>query len=93
MSLLDKLPNKSKALFIYGGYWLAKYVYPKGIHLNFLYGRSTNQELVNVPKDCEIQVDDFVFLRPIQSEAIIPQFPELKVYSKHHFETWQTFRE
>jgi len=58
-----------------------------------LYGRSSNQELVNVPKDCDIQVDDFVFLRPTQSEAIIPQFSKLKLYRKHAFETWQTFSE
>ncbi|ENW95606.1 alanine racemase [Acinetobacter sp. NIPH 298] len=93
MSFLDKLPHKSKALFIYGGYWLANYVYPKQAHSHVLYGRSSNQELVNVPKDYDIQVDDFVFLRPTQSEAIIPQFSELKVYKQHAFESWQTFRE
>jgi len=93
MSLLDKLPHKCKALFIYGGYWLADYVYPAQAHTHALYGRSSNQELVNVPKDCDIQVDDFVFLRPMQSEAIISQFSELKLYSKHAFETWQTFNE
>jgi hypothetical protein len=93
MSLLDKLPHKCKALFIYGGYWLANYVYPDQAHTHALYGRSSNQELVNVPKDCDIQVDDFVFLRPTQSEAIIPQFSELKLYRNHAFETWQTFSE
>ncbi|MCH7336089.1 alanine racemase [Acinetobacter sp. NIPH 2699] len=93
MSLLDKLPHKSKALFIYGGYWLANYVYPKQAHPHVLYGRSSNQELINVPKDCDIQVDDFVFLRPTQSEAIIPQFSELKLYKQHVFERWETFRE
>ncbi|MGR0306111.1 alanine racemase [Acinetobacter beijerinckii] len=93
MSLLDKLPHKCKALFIYGGYWMADYVYPHQAHTHALYGRSSNQELVNVLKDCDIQVDDFVFLRPTQSEAIIPQFSELKLYRKHLFETWETFRE
>lgn len=93
MSLLNKLPHKSKALFIYGGYWLADYVYPHQCRPHLLYGRSSNQELVNIPKDCDIQVDDFVFLRPTQSEAILPQFSELKLYQQHAFETWQTFRE
>nr|WP_314369211.1 alanine racemase [uncultured Acinetobacter sp.] len=93
MSLLDKLPHKCKALFIYGGYWLANYTYPDQAHTHALYGRSSNQELVNVPKDCYIQVDDFVFLRPTQSEAIIPQFSKLKLYRNHAFETWQTFSE
>ena len=93
ISVLDKLPHKSKALFIYGGYWLANYVYPKQAHPHFLYGRSSNQELVNVPRDCDIQVDDFVFLRPTQSEAIIPQFSTLNLYQRNTFKTWQSFRE
>ncbi|MBP9788581.1 MAG: alanine racemase [Acinetobacter sp.] len=93
MSLLDNSPHKYKALFIYGGYWLANYIYPKQAHPHALYGRSSNQELVNVPKHYDIQVDDSVFLRPTQSEAIIPQFSELKLYQQHVFETWQTFRE
>ena len=93
MSLLDKLPHKYKALFIYGGYWLANYVYPKQAHPHALYGRSSNQELVNVSKDCDIQVDDFVFLRPKQSEAIIPQFSTLNLYQRNTFKTWQSFRE
>ena len=93
MPVLDKLPHKSKALFIYGGYWLANYVYPKQCHPHMLYGRSSNQELVNVPRACDIQVDDFVFLRPTQSEAVIPQFSTLKLYQQSAFTTWQSFRE
>ncbi|RSN78779.1 alanine racemase [Acinetobacter haemolyticus] len=93
MAVLDKLPHKCKALFIYGGYWMANYVYPDQAHTHVLYGRSSNQELINVPKNCDTQVDDFVFLRPTQSEAIIPQFSELKLYKQHNFERWETFRE
>ncbi|MCU4387395.1 alanine racemase [Acinetobacter haemolyticus] len=93
MAVLDKLPHKCKALFIYGGYWMANYVYPDQAHTHVLYGRSSNQELVNVPKDCDIQADDFVFLRPTQSEAIIPQFSNLMLYKQNRFESWQTFRE
>ena len=93
MPLLNKLPQSSKALFIYGGYWMADYVYPKGSHPHALYGRSSNQELVNVPKHSRIDVDDYVFLRPTQSEAIIPQFAQLNFYQNRGFETWETFRE
>lgn len=93
MPVLDKLPHKSKALFIYGGYWLANYVYPKQCHPHMLYGRSSNQELVNVPRACDIQVDDFIFLRPTQSEAVIVQFSTLKLYQQSAFTTWQSFRE
>lgn len=93
MAVLDKLPHKCKALFIYGGYWMANYVYPDQAHTHVLYGRSSNQELINVPKNCDMQVDDFVFLRPTQSEAIIPQFSNLMLYKQNRFESWQTFRE
>lgn len=66
LTILNKLPHRSKALFVYGGYWMADYVYPQGIHPHVLYGRSTNQEMVNVPKTTQIEVDDFVFLRQTQ---------------------------
>lgn len=91
--LFKKLPQTSKALFIYGGYWMADYVYPEGSHPHLLYGRSSNQELVNVPRSTQIGVNDHVFIRPTQSEAIIPQFSKLYFYSKSHFEEWETFRE
>ncbi len=93
LTILDKLPHRSKALFVYGGYWMADYVYPQGIHPHALYGRSTNQEMVNVPKNAQIDVDDFVFLRPTQSEAIIPQFAQLFYYKNRQFDVWETFRE
>lgn len=93
MSFLNKLPHPYKALFIYGGYWMADYVYPKGIRPHLLYGRSSNQEMVNVPRKTNIDVDDFVFLRPTQSEAIIPQFAKLYLYKNRQFEAWETFRE
>lgn len=72
---------------------MANYVYPQGIHPHALYGRSTNQEMVNVPKNTQIDVDDYVFLRPTQSEAIIPQFSKLYCYQHGHFEAWDTFKE
>lgn len=93
LPILNQLPHRSKALFIYGGYWMADYVYPQGIHPHLLYGRSSNQELVNVPKHTQINVDDYVFLRPTQSEAIIPQFSTLYCYKNSEFEAWETFRE
>lgn len=92
LALLDKAPSKTNALFVYGGYWMANYVYPEGAQTNSLYGRSSNQELVNVPKSSDIQVDDFVFLRPTQSEAVISQFEQVWLYSDDGFTPWETFR-
>jgi len=93
LEILDCLPHPHKALFIYGGYWQANYCYPEKSRPHMLYGRSSNQEMVLVPKYCGLQVDDYVFLRPTQSEAVIPQFAQLYSYSKRKFMAWDTFRE
>ncbi|AXI04691.1 alanine racemase [Aquirhabdus parva] len=91
LTLLDRLPSFQDALFIYGGKWMADYVYPQGAHANRLFGRSSNQDLVNVPKSAQIQVDDFVFLQPTQSESIISQFEQVWLYDGIGFTPWHTF--
>lgn len=93
LEMLNHLPHRHKAVFIYGGYWRADYVYPEKSHPHILYGRSSNQEMLQVPKQYEIAVDDYVFLRPQQSEAIIPQFAHLYAYKQRKFEVWETCRE
>ncbi|MCO8071377.1 alanine racemase [Acinetobacter lwoffii] len=93
LELLSHLPHQYKAVFIYGGYWRADYIYPEKSRPHVLYGRSSNQEMLQVPMHCDIHVDDYVFLRPTQSEAIIPQFAQLHVYSERKFIEWDTFRE
>src|SRR5690606_38651495 len=93
LELLNHLPHKYKALFVYGGYWRADYIYPEKSQPHILYGRSSNQEMLQVPKQCNIAVDDYVFLRPTQSEAIIPQFANLYAYEQGEFKVWNSFRE
>ena len=93
LELLNHFPHQYKALFVYGGYWQAAYIYPEKSKLHRLYGRSSNQEMLLVPKSCEIDRDDYVFLRPTQSEAIIPQFAQLYAYAQGKFEAWDSFRE
>ena len=93
LELLNHLPHQYKAVFIYGGYWRADYIYPEKSRPHVLYGRSSNQEMLQVPKPCDIAVDDYVFLRPTQSEAIIPQFAQLYAYVQGTFEIWNSFRE
>ena len=92
LELLNHLPYRYKAVFIYGGYWQADYIYPEKCQPHMLYGRSSNQEMLQVPKPCDIAVDDYVFLRPTQSEAVIPQFAQLYAYAQGKFEAWDTFR-
>ena len=76
---LEKLKQffTKKSAFIYGGFWKADYYYPKGIKQNNLFGASTNQTMINIPKSESLQVDDFVFLRPHQSEFVFLQFGEI----------------
>ncbi len=73
-------PNHDKTLFIYGGHWLADPVDPPGLSLNSIFGRSSNQEMLNGGPELDIQPDEFVFFRPHQSEAVFLQFGDIAVY-------------
>jgi len=70
-------PNWKNTFFIYGGYWKANYHQPKGLYKNFIYGYSSNQEIATASNRTGLKVDDHVFLRPTQSEAVMLQFGEL----------------
>jgi D-serine deaminase-like pyridoxal phosphate-dependent protein len=72
-------PNLTQTFFIYGGNWLAHPVSPAGLHNNGLFGRSSNQEMLNGSARVALGVDDYVFLRPTQSEAVMLQFGDLQV--------------
>ncbi|MFV0248833.1 MAG: alanine racemase [Tenacibaculum sp.] len=72
-------PRNAQSFFIYGGYWKADYVSPKGASQNSLFGASTNQTMVNMPNTVNLNVDDFVFLRPQQSEFVFLQFGKLLI--------------
>ncbi len=72
-------PNLARTFFVYGGYWMAHPVAPAGLHNNTLFGRSSNQEMLNGSARVELAVDDYVFLRPTQSEAVMLQFGDLIV--------------
>lgn len=69
--------NQRETFFIYGGNWQADLASPAGLQLSGLYGRSSNQELVNGSPAVGLAVDDQVFLRPTQSESVLLQFGDL----------------
>lgn len=73
-------PNQAKALAIHGGHWLAKPVSPPGVQASGLYGPSSNQQVMIASDRVELKPDDYVFLRPQQSEAVLLQFGDLLVY-------------
>lgn len=72
-------PNRAQTFFVYGGYWKARPVSPPGLRQNPVYGRSTNQEILNGSSAVRLNVDDFVFYRPTQSEFVMLQFGDLAV--------------
>lgn len=85
-------PNSAKTIFIYGGKWLADPVDPPGLEYNKTFGRSSNQEMLNGGPELEIAVDDFVFFRPHQSEAVFLQFGDIAVYEDGQIvDLWPVF--
>lgn len=70
-------PNWQQTYFIYGGKWSAKLESPAGLRGNGLYGTSSNQEIVNGSRLTQLDVDDHIFFRPTQSEAIFLEFGDL----------------
>jgi D-serine deaminase-like pyridoxal phosphate-dependent protein len=86
--------NQRETFFIYGGNWQADLASPAGLQLSGLYGRSSNQELVNGSPAVSLAVDDQVFLRPTQSEAVLLQFGDLlAVRGGKIVERWPVYQE
>ncbi len=71
---------------------MANPVFPNGLIFNTLYGRSSNQELLNGASTTPLAVDDFVFLRPHQSEAVLLQFGNiLAMRGRNIIDSWGIF--
>ena len=81
-------PNREQAYFTYGGYWKAQPVSPKGLSVNPVFGRSTNQEMLNASHSVDLKPNDWVFLRPTQSEFVFLQFGDIAVYDQGKLDTW-----
>ena len=69
--------NRRHTVFVYGGNWLAKPESPAGLQWNSLYGVSSNQMMYNGSPAQQLHQDDFVFMRPTQSESVLLQFGDL----------------
>jgi D-serine deaminase-like pyridoxal phosphate-dependent protein len=59
---------------------MAKPAHPPGLRENRLWGTSSNQQFMELGPDDRIEEDDFVFLRPTQSEGVLQQFGPVAVY-------------
>ena len=91
--LLSRLSARGReAMFVYGGNWLADPVSPGGLAPSSLYGSSSNQQLLLAPANTALQLDELVFLRPRQSEAVLLQFGDLlAVRGGQVVERWPVF--
>ncbi|MBX2848653.1 MAG: alanine racemase [Acidiferrobacterales bacterium] len=88
-------PNREQSFYIYGGRWIADYESPTGLVENPTLMNSTNQQLLNGSKAVELSVDDFVFLRPKQSEFVFLQFGDLHLIRGRRVlkQVWPVFSE
>jgi D-serine deaminase-like pyridoxal phosphate-dependent protein len=80
--------NQQRSYFIYGGLWQAHYESPPGLFDNDLYGKSSNQAIVNSSQRVPLQVNDHIFLRPTQSERVLLEFGDLAVLSGGKITAW-----
>ena len=69
-----KGPN-GRLFYIYGGYWKADMVSPAEV--GEAPYKSTNQSPITTSTAVDLQVDDYMFLRPTQSEFVMLQFGDL----------------
>ncbi len=69
--------HMQQVYYIYGGYWKADMVSPAQTG-DTLY-KSTNQSPITTSARVDLDVDDYMFLRPTQSEFVMLQFGDLLV--------------
>jgi D-serine deaminase-like pyridoxal phosphate-dependent protein len=85
-------PNSRQAFYIYGGHWLADPVSPKGLQVDGLYGESSNQQLLTGAPSVDLNVDEPVFFRPSQSEAVFTRFGDILIYQNGEIvDEWPVF--
>jgi D-serine deaminase-like pyridoxal phosphate-dependent protein len=82
-------PNSRRGFFLYGGYGDARPVSPAGLRFSALYG---GRAMLAGSARVELAQDDFVFLRPTESEGVFLQFGDIAVYDGEAIsDCWPTF--
>ena len=85
-------PNMRRLYYIYGGYWKARVVSPPGV-AEPIY-QSANQSPMTTSTAVDLEVDDYMFLRPTQSEHVMLQFGDLYPFKGDQLlETWPIFHQ
>ena len=77
-----------QACFIYGGNWLASPCFPAGTKRSNILGHSSNQEMYELKNEDSVKMDDYLFFRPSQSEAVFLQFGEIAVFEEGNIIDW-----
>ena len=84
--------NMQRLYYIYGGYWKAAMVSPAAVGQAPY--QSTNQSPILTSSDVDLAVDDYMFLRPTQSESVMLQFGDLMVVDQGQLtDTWPVFQQ
>lgn len=84
-------PNRERSFFIYGGLWMAHPVAPEGLVDNPLYGKSSNQAILNGSSRIALRPDDHVFLRPTQSERVLQELGDILALEGQNLSWWPVF--
>ena len=83
-------PNSRRGFFLFGGYGDAKPVSPPGLRFSAIYG---GRSMLAGSAKVELEQDDFVFLRPTESEGVFLQFGDIAVYDGQEISArWPTFK-
>lgn len=85
-------PNMARIYYMYGSYWKANMVSPQGVPEPIY--RSTNQSPFTTSRKVDLKVDDYVFLRPTQSEHVMLQFGDLVIVRNNEIvDFWPVFQQ
>ncbi len=80
--------------YIYGGGWPARVASPPQVSAPSIYGTSYNQAIYTGPAHPALAVDDWLFLRPHQSEGTLLHFGPVCVFEQGRIvERWDPFEE
>jgi D-serine deaminase-like pyridoxal phosphate-dependent protein len=78
-------PNSRRGFFLYGGYGDARPVSPLGLRFSPVWG---GRGMLEGSARVELAQDDFVFMRPTESEGVFLQFGDIAVYDGDEINDW-----
>jgi D-serine deaminase-like pyridoxal phosphate-dependent protein len=78
-------PNTRRGFFLYGGHGDARPVSPPGLRFSAIFG---GRAMLEGSAKVTLEEDDFVFLRPTESEGVFLQFGDIAVYDGAEIGAW-----